>query len=179
MKLRIITLFLVSLGFSSLALAGKPYIGPSLYLQQISANHSSFRGLHPKMTVGYSAMFCKLYWAGEIFLDPFTLVLSDNKNPGASSTRTSVNYGFSLIPGLRIVEGVLGYGRIGLVSTKFSSTDNWKVGAQLGVGVQTGLTANWVARLDYINTIYGPVHQIGTPNSNELGVGLLYYFDKM
>jgi len=40
------------------------------------------------MTLGYAKMFGNIYLAGEAFLVPFNLSLSDKRNPGATSTKT-------------------------------------------------------------------------------------------
>lgn len=156
---------------------GKVYVGPTLLVQQISANQSSFRGLHPSLSLGYADWSNKYYLAAEAFLIPTTLTLSDIRDNGGASTRASSSLGVSLIPGTLIYKNTLGFLRLGIISSHFSSPNSSKLGVQMGLGLENRLTNEWALRGEYIYTAYGSVSKVGTPNSNELGVGFIYYFD--
>lgn len=178
MKTKITAFTLLMATLCSPALAGNVYIGPTLLVEQTSANHSSFRGLYPRMSLGYAHMIDTVYLAGELVATPFTLTLSDIKNPGATSTRTSGGIGIALILGKKIYKEVLGYLRHGYISSKFSSPGTSKLGIQFGLGLQTELYQNWAVRGEYNYTTYGSVaHNIGNVSSNELGVGVIYRFE--
>jgi opacity protein-like surface antigen len=158
---------------------GRAYVGPSLFVQQVSANESSYRGLHPRFSLGYADWSNKYYLAAELFLVPASLTLSDIRNNGGSGTSTKISssFGASLLPGTLIYKKILGYLRFGLISSYFRSPGSSKMGGQLGFGIQTRLTSEWALRGEYLYTAYNSVSQIGTPNSNELGLGLIYFFN--
>jgi opacity protein-like surface antigen len=165
-----------ALGYFSTAFAGATYVSPTFFIERISANHSSYRDANVRLSAGYATFNRNNYFAAEVFVVPSTLTLTDNKNTGATSAHTSRSLGASLISGRILPLNLLGFGRLGVISTKFSSTNRSKLGTQLGLGIQGMLTQNWILRGEYIHTMYGSVSQIGTPNSNELGVGLIYWF---
>lgn len=157
---------------------GKGYVGPTLLVQNISANHASFRGLHGSISLGYADWSNKNYLGGELFYIPFTMVLSDIRgNSDGPTAKASSSIGASLLPGTLIYKQILGYLRLGLISSRFVAPNSMKLGAQLGVGLQSRLTTQFSVRGEYIYTAYGSVAKIGTPNSNELGIGFIYFFD--
>ncbi len=157
---------------------GKAYLGPSLLVEQISANHASFRGLPAQIALGYADWSNRYYMAAELFYIPATLVLSDMRgNPSAPTAKSSTSIGVSLIPGALIYKKILGFIRVGLVSSRFVAPNSMKMGAQLGAGLQARLMDQIALRGEYIYTGYGSVAQIGTPHINALSLGFLYYFD--
>ncbi len=158
---------------------GKVYIGPTLLVQDISANQASFRGLHGRASLGYADWSNKYYFAGELFYIPATMTLSDIRgNANGPTAKASNSFGASLLPGTLIYKQILGYLRLGLISSRFVAPNSMKLGAQLGLGLQTRLTSQIALRGEYIYTGYGSVSQIGTPNSNEFGVGFIYFFER-
>lgn len=170
-----LSLLLVAACMPAISVAGVTYLAPALIVLQTSANESRFRGLAPRLSLGYLQPCGNYAYAGEVFFTPSTLTLSDTKNPGASSTRTSLNVGASFMPGTYFYKDLLGYARIGLVNTKFSSPNVFRVGTQLGFGLQSSLNPCWSLRGEYLYTIYGSVSKVGTPNTNQVGVSLVYF----
>jgi opacity protein-like surface antigen len=157
---------------------GKGYLGPTLLVQAISANQASFRGLHGRASLGYADWSNKYYMAGELFYIPATMTLSDTRgNAEGPTTKASNSFGASLLPGTLLYKEILGYLRLGLISSRFVAPNSMKLGAQLGFGLQTQVTSQLALRGEYIYTAYGSVAKIGTPNSNEFGVGFIYFFD--
>lgn len=156
---------------------GTVYLGPSLQVQDLSANQSSFRGLLPRLSLGYADWSNKYYLAAELFVVPATVTLSDIRDAGASSTKASSDIGLSLIPGTLIYKEIWGYLRFGIVSSHFITPNSSKLGLQMGLGLQSKLTSQLALRGEYIYTTYSSVSQVGTPNSNELGLGFIYFFN--
>lgn len=157
---------------------GKFYVAPSLLVEQISANHSSFRGLPAQMALGHADWSNRYYIAAEVFYIPATLVLSDMRgNANASTAKSSNSFGISLLPGTLIYKKILGFLRIGLITSRFVAPNSMKLGAQLGAGLQTRLNNEFALRAEYTYTGYSSVSQIGTPHTNTLGFGFLYFFD--
>lgn len=185
MKRKTITPLLLALSLCSSSYAslcedlsyGKVYLGPTLHIQDISANHASFRGLHSSIALGYADWSNKYYLAGEIFYSPATLVLSDRRGyADASTAKASSSFGASLLPGKLIYKELVGYLRLGFISSRFVAPNSMKLGGQLGAGLQTHLCKQLVIRGEYTYTAYGSVAKIGTPNSNEFGLGFIYFF---
>ena len=175
-KLSLISSLLIA-SVSSGAMAGTFYLGPSLFYQYNSASHSSFSGLHPKLTLGYASLMGDYLLAGELFAIPFTAQLSSSINHNGISAKTSNGFGISFLPGMRITDSVLGYLRIGVISSEFTSPNTRKTGGQLGIGFATPISNSWDLRLDYIFTAYQSINQLGSVKANELGIGAVYKFD--
>jgi len=155
---------------------GRGYLGADLLVQNISANWASFRGLHPRIALGYADWSNKYYFAGELFYIPVTMVLSDIRgNREGSTAKASNSFGASLLPGV-IFKSFLGYLRLSLLYSRFVAPNSMRLGAQLGLGLQKMILTSLAVRGEYIYTAYGSVAKIGTPNSNELGLGLIYFF---
>jgi hypothetical protein len=100
----------------TLALAGHPYIAPTLLLQQLSASNTKYRGLQPKIAFGYATFRSIYYFAGEFFINPPSITLSDERT-GGSSTRPSRGYGVSVLPGRILTPFLYGYARLGIIAT--------------------------------------------------------------
>jgi opacity protein-like surface antigen len=158
---------------TSLARAGNVYLGPAFFLQDNTTHTSNYRGLHPRISVGYAQMLEDFYLAGEVFGVPATATLADNHNNSAS-VRSSRTVGASILPGAMVTENVLGYARLGVVNTQFPSPNTSRAGAQVGVGLQTCLTPHWDLRLEYSYTAYKTVPTLGAVKSDQVGLGFVY-----
>ncbi len=157
---------------------GRGYVGADLFIQNISANWASFRDLHPRFALGYADWSNQYYLGGEVFYIPATLVLSDIRgNREGSTAKASNSFGASLLPGAFLYNNLLGYLHLGLIDSRFVAPNSMKLGMQLGCGLQTKFREQWAFRAEYIYTAYSSVVKIGTPNSNELGVGVVYFFE--
>lgn len=159
------------------AMAGNFYVGPTLFAENISANQSSYRGMHPRMSLGYGDRMENYYLAGEIFAVPFSTPISYSTNSTGVNARISRSFGLSLLPGYMITDSVMGYLRLGVVNSKFSGPNTSKSGGQVGAGLETNLTSNWDLRGEYIYTAYQSVNGLGSAKSNEVGIGAVYKFD--
>ena len=175
-KLTLISSLLLA-SVSTGTMAGTFYLGPNLFYQYNSASHSSFSGLHPKLTLGYGSLMGDYFLGGELFAIPFTAQLSSSINHNGISTKTSNGFGISFLPGMMLSDSVLGYLRLGVISSQFPSPNTRKTGGQLGIGFATPLSMHWDLRLDYIFTAYQSINQLGSVKSNELGFGFVYKFD--
>lgn len=169
---------LLLVGVVSSAQAGL-YVGPTLLLRDTIASHSSVRELGLRMSLGYGDFVSPaFYLAGEAFGMPGAAVLRNNTSSG-TSVRSTYGYGVSIIPGTPITDSVLGYLRLGVVESRFTSASQTRAGAQAGLGLQTSLTCNWDMRMEYIYTMYGSVSNAGSPKSDWVGLGFMYKFDQI
>lgn len=161
---------------STTVFAGSFYIGPALFVQNISATMSSYRDIHTRISIGYGQMVDDYYLGGEFFFVPGTTVLSNSVSPGDTSAKVSNSYGISFIPGLILNDKLMGYLRLGALTTNFTGAGTYKAGLQAGVGFETGLAKNWNLRGEYIYSSYKRITGLGSSNSNELGMGVIYQF---
>jgi len=155
--------------------AGNVYLGPALFLQDNTTPTSNYRGLQPRLTAGYADSLQDLFLAGEIFVDPTSAIISNNySSPGAVSARSTWSYGAGILPGTLITEHVLGFARIGVLTTKFTGPSTSRWGAEFGLGLQTCLTPYWDLRAEYIYTAYKTVPHLGAVKADQVGIGLIY-----
>ena len=165
-------------GCVSTANAGM-YIGPTLFVRDTMATHSSVRELAARMSLGYGDFVApSFYLAGEIFGMPGSMLLRSNTSSGIG-VRNTYSYGISLLPGTAITDSVMGYLRMGLIETRFTSASTTRAGGQIGLGLQTGLTSNWDMRMEYIYSMYGSITNIGSPKGDWIGLGLTYKLDQI
>lgn len=170
---KILTAALITMG--SAAYAGNIYMGPALFLQDNTTNSSNYRGLHPRLSVGYAEMYQDIYLAGELFGVPASATLADNNNNGAAaSARSTRSFGASILPGGMLTENVLAFARLGIINTLFPSPNTSRTGAQVGAGLQTCLTSHWDLRVEYIFTAYKTVPTLGSVKADQVGLGLVY-----
>ncbi len=175
MKKHILKAFSLFILSASTVYAGNLYLGPALFLQDNTTTYSNYRGLHPRLSVGYAEMFEDFYLAIEGFGVPVTGTITDNHNNGLSaSARSTRSFGGSILPGALITENVLAYARIGVVNTLFPSPNTSRAGGQVGLGLQSSLTTHWDMRVEYIFTAYKTVPTLGSVKSDQVGVGLVY-----
>ncbi len=104
--------------------------------------------------------------------------------------RTS--WGVSLLPGIKLNDQSLLYGRIGYVRTYLKSVEkgvisgsatdtDWENGADLGIGLETLLMGNFSLRAEYNHIFYNafttPLSTRISPANNQFVLGLIYHFD--
>ena len=177
MKKIITTGLILAASLCQAAFANTVYFGPTLYLQDLTTNNSNDRALRPTMSIGYSGMIGFYYLAAEIFVNPTNITLSNSHDEGGDSTRISQDYGASFIPGILLGEGIVGYLRLGVVSSKFRAPSQTKTGGQAGIGLQTDLSTAWTLRGEYVYSAYSQGSNIGSPEVDSFGVGLIYKLD--
>lgn len=163
---------------------GVPYIGGSVGIQANSSNDGNAvrqggdnaRVVPMTIFAGYGATLAQsFYLGGEIFGVPGSFNINDN---GLKST---YGYGISFIPGLLFGEHTMGYGRLGLVRTRFNtalSGDNTVTGLQLGLGLQTSIAQNLDLRGEYVFSAYRKISPfVNTLRTDAFNLGLVYTFD--
>jgi opacity protein-like surface antigen len=162
------------LAISLEASAGSMYFGPTLFIQTNTSSDDNYRGLHPRLSVGYWDVYDCFYLAGELYVVPATVSISESNDDRAESARTTADYGVSFLPGLLITETVVAYLRVGYNASRFYGPDVTKSGGQFGAGIQSSLSENWSIRVEYLYTAYSNVSTIGSPKSDQYGLGLIY-----
>ncbi len=160
---------------SSIYASGSPYVGGSLGLINNSSNggHTSYRGIDGNVSLGYGATIApNFYLAGEAFVVPGSISIADT-----NATKTTWGVGASIIPGVKFSDKTIGYARVGVIDSHFSSQDENAVGGQVGLGMQTNVCQNWDVRGEYVYTKYKDVGWVSSPNSDAFNVGLVYKFE--
>lgn len=158
-------------------LAHGPYIGPTFLVQDMTTAHNNLRETSLRFTFGYDEIIDCYYLGAEVFATPTTLMIRDNDSARAASLETSRDFGISVLPGLYLSEGFVGYLRLGVVRSKFKDLGNLVTGGQSGIGLQTNVSPAWVLRTEYIFTSYSHIAGIGSPRSDGFGISLMYKFD--
>lgn len=164
---------------STVAHAGSFYLGPTVELNYLSAKHSSYHSLSPRLSAGYGGDITNsFYLAGELTASPGGIDLQNNYTKGTDeNTKVTHTYGVSAIPGFKLNDSTMIYGRLGAVKSYFTGPSKNVTGGQIGVGVQTCLSPTWNVRGEYIHTAYRSVSaDIGAPKSNTVGIGLIHTF---
>lgn len=152
------------------------YAGPLVGLTSNTSPNGNFRAIQPIIAIGYSEMVSTCtYLAIEAFGSPTSLMLDDN-TPGGSSLRSTYSLGASFIPGYLITDNVIGYLRLGIVTTKFEAPNTVKTGGQVGLGLQTGLTDEWQLRFEYDYSAFKSAPEIGSVKTDQVLLGLIYNF---
>lgn len=169
---------LTALITSNVVQAGNFYLGPSVIYQEITAPNSTVRGIKPKFTVGYGSRFDDFNLGLEAFYIPGIATMSDNHDNGAPSVKVKQEYGASILPGYYITDSIIGYARLGAISSNFSGVNTRKTGGQAGVGFETRLTDHWDIRAEYIYTQYPNITGLGTVHSNEGDLSFIYRFSR-
>lgn len=161
---------------SSVAFANAaPYVGAALSVNTLtSTSGTNYRGVPVDMFAGYGATVnANLYLGGEVFVTPFTGTVSKSNN----ILRTTYGYGASILPGIMFSDHTLGYVRVGIVRSHFTSIGQNRNGGQLGVGMQTNVTQNIDLRTEYVYTAYNKVSTASSPKSDAFKLGLIYKFE--
>lgn len=162
---------------STHALAGSFYAGPSISILDSITNSSGYRGVAPRLTLGYGDLGDGAYFAGEFFVIPTTAPITDTHFPGTQSAKMSTQFGASFIPGVVIGPQTLGFFRIGVITSKFTGPGAYKTGGQLGLGLMTAVSPEWDVRGEYNYSVYGGVGGIGSPKVDEFMLTFLYRFE--
>ncbi len=154
--------------------AGSIYFAPSLFMQRTVSDTDNFHALYMHLAAGYWDVIDCFYLAGELFIVPATVSISESNPQRDESIRTTYAWGVSFLPGLLLTEKVVAFLRMGYVATRFWGPDTTKSGGQIGVGLQSELSKNWDLRGEYIYTAYTNTSNIGSPKTDQYGIGLIY-----
>lgn len=133
-----------------------------------------YTGVEGTLFAGYSMLWDQVYGALEIFGQDSAEVNNYNQ-PSLGGATSSWGYGLSVIPGYLISDNVLGYLRLGVVNTRFTTGNQNTTGGQVGLGMQTALTNCWDLRGEWVYSFYNSI-RIGVPRSQQFNLGLLYKF---
>jgi opacity protein-like surface antigen len=137
------------------------------------SNAATFNAVEGSIFGGYGMMWDQVYGALEIFAHD-EAELSNHRNDVGSASSTW-GYGISVLPGYMINDSVLGYLRLGVVSTRFSTGNNSVTGGQAGFGLQTALSSSWDLRGEYVYSFYNSIRS-GNPKAQQFNLGLVYKF---
>ncbi len=154
------------------------YLYPNVLLQSITSDDSSYRGISPKLALGYGTIIGQSFFlAGEVSATVGTAQLSNNTDTTGVSVRVNRSYDFSLLPGMLFSETTMGYLRLGVVNSNFSAVNETSTGGEIGVGLQFAVLNCWYIRGEYFYTAYGAVKDIGgSPVSDTFALGAVYTF---
>ncbi len=176
---------------SSLALAGTmgtpcptynyqvgPYLGGSIGpMVNVAGAPSFYQGFTGTLSAGWGQVWNnQWYLAGEFFGGSNIKMKSGSTLGNFTSVDSTWNWGFDVLPGIMLNERVLGYARVGVISTHFNVISETKTGWQVGVGGQTNVYQNLDLRGEYIYSQYSDIDFVGTPRTNQFQVGLIYKF---
>ncbi len=160
-------------------------------LDQSNSNLSA-KGTVGNLFLGYGQYYDWFYIAGEIFGNYSDADTSFSQLSYQSDFDVRTSYGASILPGIRLSQAALVYGRIGYTRSYFSAKENmpgafqlnttdWGNGIHYGIGIEAALYRNWSLRGDYTYTYYGSFSSsIGTsfqPVNNQFMLSVLYHFD--
>ena len=166
----------VCLGLLNTSYAANFYIAPTLVYESINANGIRYEDINPRLALGYGDFYSEsIYISGELFASPATINVN-NATDANASLKTNYNYGIGLLPGYYLDDVLMAFGRLGLICTNFSNLDKLATGFQAGLGFQWMVTQVWSVRGEYDYTMYGTQPRVGDANSNQFGLGLVYYF---
>ncbi len=172
-----------------------------------ATTHFSGTGVFGSLFGGYAWIHHQYYFAGEfngnISSVKYNLTNDEYIHHNFAKTYFTMknSEGISVLPGIFLSEATLFYGRFGysnghlkIVEGADPSIKNFSTsvpGIRYGVGVRQNLTPRWSIMLDYSQINYRHVHSftfdpIGkvtkttniTPNTAQLGLGVLYKFDQ-
>ena len=76
-----------------------------------------------------------------------------------------------------ISDRTIGYARLGVIESRFSTPGTARLGGQAGLGMQTNVCQNWDLRGEYVYSKYNSVRGVSSPNSDAFNVGVVYRFE--
>lgn len=173
-------LFMLFVTYTNLSYASNSsiYLYPNVLLQSITSDDSSYRGLSPKLALGYGTVLGQSFFlAGEVSATIGTAELSNNTGTTGTSVRVNRSYDFSVLPGMLFSENTMGFLRLGVVSSNFSQPNATAAGGEIGVGLQFAVLNCWYIRGEYFYTAYSAIKDVGTPVSDTFALGAVYTFN--
>jgi hypothetical protein len=179
-KMKKILFPLVMLASTGVALANpSPYVGANIGITTNTTSNNgnnqaaNFRGIPVNLFAGYGGILSQnFYLAGEIFG-----TLGTGEIDGKGGVKTTYAYGASMIPGVMLSDHTMGFARVGVIRSRFSSVSSYSTGGQFGVGMQSTLTQNVDVRGEYDFGAYRSVGGISSPRQDAFNLGLVYKFD--
>lgn len=164
------------------AWGGGPYLGLNLGVRtNYTSNPVAYKGLEGTLTAGFGVLMKSGFYIGEEVFAADGVQLQ-NYSDSAEGGKSSWSIGLSVLPGYLILDNLIGYLRLGVVKTYFSSNGSYN-GGQVGLGLEAALSENWDLRSEYIYSFYGTESscssepgELGSVKSDQFNVGLIYKF---
>lgn len=156
------------------------YLGmsPGIVTTYTASPNSVYKGFQGTIFAGYAYVSSFMYLAAEFFAQHDAQIqnyaANQNSNGNAIGVRSTYGGGFSLIPGVILADTVMGFLRIGTVTTHFYDVAETKTGGQVGVGLQVATSESWNIRAEYDYAFYSSLTNIGTPRSDSYRLGFIY-----
>ena len=158
------------------------------------------KGWNGELFAGFGAYLQSLYLGAEIMANDsnvdanysFTAADDEGTTSYNVNTKARYSYGVGLIPGVRVNDAALLYGRVGYIRTSLRTTESataptgsenitktkWGNGFNYGLGIETAVARNVSIRAEYTytsyNTMTSSVATKFTPSNNEFVFGLIY-----
>lgn len=143
-------------------------------------------GWNGELNVGFGWVMQDHYYIGaEVFGD----VTSAKINLGGFSVKNKYDYGIDLVPGVKISDSTMLYGKVGYVRGHFSNVPVGLVGArvvtgsinrnglQLGLGLETMVTNNVSAKIEYDYNRFSKFKNTNVrPTVDQVKFGVAYHF---
>jgi len=164
-------------------------------------------GWNGELYVGYGATFQDHYYlAAEIFgnissvkanFDGTLTNAAGTSSVGfTSDVKLRYEYGIDLVPGVKVSDSTMLFGKIGWIRGKFKSeasgfvnipgvinvvsgtfeTNHTSNGIQLGIGLETMITNNCSAKIEYDWNRYSNTFGVSHPTVDEAKFGVAYHF---
>lgn len=141
-------------------------------------------GFDGELNAGLGWVFQDHYYLGaEVFGD----VTNTKISVADESVKNKYNYGIDLVPGVKISDSTMLYGKVGYVRGKFTADANVegynfsdstnRNGLQLGLGMETMITNNVSAKLEYDYNYFSKFSDTDTrPVVDQVKLGVAYHF---
>ncbi|MDA8561590.1 hypothetical protein N9L02_00575 [Gammaproteobacteria bacterium] len=157
---------------------GNFFLYPNVLLQTVTSNDSNYRGVSPKLAVGYGAILGQsFYLAGEASAAIGTAQISSNISTNGINARINKTYDFSLLPGMFFSDNALVFVKLGAASSNFSTPNKYATGGELGLGLQFSILNCWHVRGEYFYTSYSSIEGIKNPVSDTFALGAVFTFN--
>jgi len=157
--------------------AGNWYIGPSLAFADNTADHTSYRGVNPKLSLGYGTFYTPhIYLGTELNASFNTLTLSSTTANNAENIKITNSYAAGILPGVKLSDETLAFLRLGVVNSYFNSVKTRSSGGQVGFGLQTYFFDDWDVRGEFIYTGYNSLSGIHSPESSTFVLSFIHSF---
>lgn len=136
-------------------------------------------GWNGELNGGIGWVFQDHYYLGA---EIFGTVNSAEINVGRDSLKYKYSYGIDLVPGVKISDSTMLYGKVGYIGaefdasgSRFGSKDKNKSGLQLGLGLETMVTNNVSTKIEYDYNTFSKFNGI-RPVVNSVKLGVAYHF---
>lgn len=171
---KIIAIIIIFILTTSSVLAFRLYIKPALSYLSTSQDGDPSEVIAPSIAGGLGQLVNKYLYLGlEAYWIPNTIPVNNQSN---STYKISYQYGLAAIPGIAFDSSILGYLRLGMLRSKFSTLNAVESAPQLGIGLEYNLSPAWSVNGEYDYVRYrGDV--VGSTSTDQFTLGLMYKFN--